>query len=130
MENKTEIKLIKYDFTSIINDKQCAKSLYIQAYKHFSLNKNDETYFADIFDILGNGSHFKLSKKYNKNNIAVLPIHYDNDTKKFNTSNDLIIDNFLTPIVSRLMSIIFNDNFKINLPYPFFLSLGSIPYPI
>ena len=132
MENKTENKLIKYDFTSIINDKQCAKLLYIQAYKHFLLKKNDETYFADIFDILGNGSHFKLSKKYNKNNIVVLPIHYDNDTKKFNTSNDLIIDNFLTPIVSRLMSIIFNDNFKIKFyntfKYKYFIPILEAEY--
>ena len=102
---------IKYYFTNIINDKQCAKSLYVQAFKHFLLKKNDEKYFADI---LGNCEYFKLSKKYNKNNIAVLPIRYDSDTNEFNKSDDLIIDNFLTPIISKLMSIVFDNNFEID----------------
>ena len=109
MEKENE--LIKYYFTSIINNKQHAKSLYVQAFKHFLLKKNDETYFSDI---LGNCEYFKLSKKYNKNNIAMLPIRYDSDTKEFNKSNDLIIDNFLTPIISKLMSIVFDNNFEID----------------
>lgn len=129
MENKTENKLIKYDFTSIINDKQCAKSLYIRAYKHFLLKKNDETYFADI---LSNCNYFKLSKKYNKNNIVVLPIHYDNETKEFNKSNDLIIDKFLTPIVSKLMSVVFDECFKINFyntfKYKYFIPILEAEY--
>ena len=132
MENKTENKLIKYDFTSIINDRKCAKILYECAYKHFLLKKDDNTYFADIFDTLGNGSHFKLSKKYNKNNIAVLPIHYNNDTKEFNKSKVLIIDNFLIPIVSRLMSIISNDNFEIKFyntfKYKYFIPILEAEY--
>ena len=106
-----ENKQIKYYFTSIINDRMCAKILYDRAYKHFLSKKNDETYFANI---LGNCEYFKLSKKYNKNNIAVLPIRYDSDTNEFNKSNDLIIDNFLTPIISKLMSIVFNNNFEID----------------
>ena len=109
MEKENE--LIKYYFTSIIADRQCAKSLYVQAFKHFLLKKNDETYFANI---LGNCENFKLSKKYNKNNIAVLPVHYNSDTKEFNKSYDLIIDNFLTPIISKLMSIVFDNNFEID----------------
>ena len=129
MENKTEKKLIKYDFTSIVDDKQCAKSLYIRAYKHFLLKKNDETYFADI---LSNCKYFKLSKKYNKNNIVVLPIHYNNETKEFNKSNDLIIDKFLTPIVSKLMSIVFDDCFKINFyntfKYKYFIPILEAEY--
>lgn len=129
MENKTENKLIKYDFTSIINDKQCAKSLYIQAYKHFLLKKDDDVYFANI---LGNYKYFKLSKKYNKNNIAVLPIYYDNDTKEFNKSKDLIIYNFLTPIVSKLMSIVFDYNFKIDFyntfKYKYFIPILEAEY--
>lgn len=129
MENKTENKLIKYDFTSIINDKQCAKSLYIRAYKHFLLKKNDETYFADI---LSNCNYFKLSKKYNKNNIVVLPIHYDNETKEFNKSNDLVIDKFLTPIVSKLMSVVFDECFKINFyntfKYKYFIPILEAEY--
>lgn len=106
-----ENKQIKYYFTSIINDRMCAKILYDRAYKHFLSKKNDETYFANI---LGNCEYFKLSKKYNKNNIAVLPIRYDSDTNEFNKSNDLIIDNFLTPIISKLMSIVFDNNFEID----------------
>lgn len=129
MENKTEKKLIKYDFTSIVDDKQCAKSLYIRAYKHFLLKKNDETYFADI---LSNCNYFKLSKKYNKNNIVVLPIHYDNETKEFNKSNDLIIDKFLTPIVSKLMSVVFDECFKINFyntfKYKYFIPILEAEY--
>ena len=109
MEKENE--LIKDSFISIINDRMCAKLLYARAYKHFLSKKNDETYFANI---LGNCEYFKLSKKYNKNNIAVLPIRYDNDTKKFDKSNDLIIDNFLTPIISKLMSIVFDNNFEID----------------
>ena len=109
MEKENE--RIKYYFTSIINDRMCAKILYDRAYKHFLSKKNDETYFSNI---LGNCEYFKLSKKYNKNNIAVLPIRYDSDTKEFNKSNDLIIDNFLTPIISKLMSIVFDNNFEID----------------
>ena len=129
MENKTEKKLIKYDFTSIVDDKQCAKLLYIRAYKHFLLKKNDETYFADI---LSNCKYFKLSKKYNKNNIVVLPIHYNNETKEFNKSNDLIIDKFLTPIVSKLMSVVFDECFKINFyntfKYKYFIPILEAEY--
>lgn len=109
MEKENE--LIKYSFISIINDRMCAKILYDRAYKHFLSKKNDETYFANI---LGNCEYIKLSKKYNKNNVAVLPIRYDNDTKKFDKSNDLIIDDFLTPIISKLMSIVFDNNFEID----------------
>ena len=90
---KMETKQITYDFTSIVDNKQYAKALYLRAYKHFLLKKNDETYFADT---LSNCKYFKLSKKYNKNNIVVLPIHYDNETKEFNKSNDLIFDKLLT----------------------------------
>ena len=126
---KMETKQITYDFTSIVNDKQCAKSLYIRAYKHFLLKKNDETYFADI---LSNCNYFKLSKKYNKNNIVVLPIHYDNETKEFNKSNDLIIDKFLTPIVSKLMSVVFDECFKINFyntfKYKYFIPILEAEY--
>lgn len=126
---KMETKQITYDFTSIVNDKQCAKSLYIRAYKHFLLKKNDETYFADI---LSNCNYFKLSKKYNKNNIVVLPIHYNNETKEFNKSNDLIIDKFLTPIVSKLMSVVFDDCFKINFyntfKYKYFIPILEAEY--
>ena len=126
---KMETKQITYDFTSIINDKQCAKLLYIRAYKHFLLKKNDETYFADI---LSNCNYFKLSKKYNKNNIVVLPIHYDNETKEFNKSNDLIIDKFLTPIVSKLMSVVFDECFKINFyntfKYKYFIPILEAEY--
>ena len=109
MENET--RQITYDFINILNDKTCVKSLYNRSYKHFLLKKDDSIYFANI---LANCNSFKLSKKYNKNNIAVLPIHYDSETKEFNTSDDLIIDNFLTPIISKLMSIVFDNNFKIN----------------
>ena len=109
MEKENE--LIKYSFISIINDRMCAKILYDRAYKHFLSKKNDETYFTNI---LGNCEYVKLSKKYNKNNIVVLPIRYDSDTKEFNKSNDLIIDNFLTPIISKLMSIVFDNNFEID----------------
>lgn len=126
---KMETKQITYDFTSIVDDKQCAKSLYIRAYKHFLLKKNDETYFADI---LSNCNYFKLSKKYNKNNIVVLPIHYDNETKEFNKSNDLIIDKFLTPIVSKLMSVVFDECFKINFyntfKYKYFIPILEAEY--
>ena len=129
MENKTENKLIKYDFTSIVDNKQYAKALYLRAYKHFLLKKNDETYFADT---LNNCKYFKLSKKYNKNNIVVLPIHYDNETKEFNKSNDLIIDKFLTPIVSKLMNIVFDDCFKINFyntfKYKYFIPILEAEY--
>ena len=129
MENKTENKLIKYDFTSIVDNKQYAKALYLRAYKHFLLKKNDETYFADT---LSNCKYFKLSKKYNKNNIVVLPIHYDNETKEFNKSNDLIIDKFLTPIVSKLMNIVFDDCFKINFyntfKYKYFIPILEAEY--
>ena len=126
---KMETKQITYDFTSIVDDKQCAKSLYLRAYKHFLLKKNDETYFADT---LNNCKYFKLSKKYNKNNIVVLPIHYDNETKEFNKSNDLIIDKFLTPIVSKLMNIVFDDCFKINFyntfKYKYFIPILEAEY--
>ena len=126
---KMETKQITYDFTSIVDDKQCAKSLYIRAYKHYLLKKNDETYFADT---LNNCKYFKLSKKYNKNNIVVLPIHYDNETKEFNKSNDLIIDKFLTPIVSKLMNIVFDDCFKINFyntfKYKYFIPILEAEY--
>lgn len=130
MENKTENKLIKYDdFITIIDDRMYAKALYDRAYKHFLLKKDDKTYFAKI---LGNCNSFKLSKKYNKNNISVLPIHYDNDIKEFNKSYDLIIDNFLTPIVSKLMSIVFDDNFKINFyntfKYKYFIPVLEAEY--
>ena len=109
MEKENE--LIKYSFISIINDRMCAKILYDRAYKHFLSKKNDETYFTNI---LGNCEYVKLSKKYNKSNSVVLPIRYDSDTKEFNKSNDLIIDNFLTPIISKLMSIVFDNNFEID----------------
>lgn len=126
---KMETKQITYDFTSIVDNKQCAKALYIRAYKHFLLKKNDETYFADI---LSNCKYFKLSKKYNKNNIVVLPIHYNNETKEFNKSNDLIIDKFLTPIVSKLMSVVFDDCFKINFyntfKYKYFIPILEAEY--
>ena len=129
MENKTENKLIKYDFITIVDDKTYAKSLYDHAYKHFLLKKNDETYFTKT---LGNCKNFKLSKKYNKNNIAVLPIHYDSDTKEFNKSKDLIIDNFLTPIVSKMMSIVFDYNFRINFyntfKYKYFIPILEAEY--
>ena len=55
---KMETKQITYDFTSIVDNKQYAKALYIRAYKHFLLKKNDETYFADA---LSNCKYFKLS---------------------------------------------------------------------
>ena len=129
MENKTENKLIKYDFITIVDDKTYAKSLYDHAYKHFLLKKDDETYFTKT---LGNCKNFKLSKKYNKNNIAVLPIHYDSDTKEFNKSKDLIIDNFLTPIVSKMMSIVFDYNFRINFyntfKYKYFIPILEAEY--
>ena len=127
MEKENE--RIKYYFTSIINDRMCAKILYDRAYKHFLSKKNDETYYSNI---LANCNSFKLSKKYNKNNIAVLPIHYDSETKEFNTSNDLIIDNFLTPIISKLMSIVFDNNFKINFyntfKYKYFIPILEAEY--
>ena len=76
--------------------------------------------------------YFKLSKKYNKNNIVVLPIHYDNETKEFNKSNDLIIDKFLTPIISKLMNIVFDDCFKINFyntfKYKYFIPILEAEY--
>ena len=126
---KMETKQIIYDFTSIVDNKQYAKALYLRAYKHFLLKKNDETYFADT---LSNCKYFKLSKKYNKNNIVVLPIHYDNETKEFNKSNDLIIDKFLTPIVSKLMNIVFDDCFKINFyntfKYKYFIPILEAEY--
>lgn len=129
MENKIENKLIKYDFITIVDDKTYAKSLYDHAYKHFLLKKDDETYFTKT---LGNCKNFKLSKKYNKNNIAVLPIHYDSDTKEFNKSKDLIIDNFLTPIVSKMMSIVFDYNFRINFyntfKYKYFIPILEAEY--
>ena len=127
MEN--EIKLIYYDFISIVNDKMYAKILYDRSYKHFLLKKDDKTYFTKT---LGNCNSFKLSKKYNKNNIAILPIHYDSDTEEFNKSKDLVIDNFLTPIVSKLMSIVFNNNFKINFyntfKYKYFIPVLEAEY--
>ena len=126
---KMETKQITYDFTSIVDNKQYAKALYLRAYKHFLLKKNDETYFADT---LRNCKYFKLSKKYNKNNIVVLPIHYDNETKEFNKSNDLIIDKFLTPIISKLMNIVFDDCFKINFyntfKYKYFIPILEAEY--
>lgn len=126
---KMETKQITYDFTSIVDNKQYAKTLYIRAYKHFLLKNNDETYFADT---LSNCKYFKLSKKYNKNNIVVLPIHYNNETKEFNKSNDLIIDKFLTPIVSKLMSVVFDDRFKINFyntfKYKYFIPILEAEY--
>lgn len=129
MENKTENKLIKYDFITIVDDKTYAKSLYDHAYKHFLLKKDDKTYFTKT---LGNCKNFKLSKKYNKNNIAVLPIQYDSDTKEFNKSKDLIIDNFLTPIVSKMMSIVFDYNFRINFyntfKYKYFIPILEAEY--
>jgi len=107
-----ETRQIIYNFVSIINDKLYAKSLYERANKHFSNKTSDEEYFAGT---LNNCEYFKLSKKYKKNNIAVLPVHYDQDIDEFNNSKDWIIDKFLVPIVSKLMSIVFDDYFSINL---------------
>ena len=125
-----ETKLINYDdFINIINDKKYAKSLYNKSFNHFLLKTDDKKYFTDI---IGNCKKIKLSKKYNKNNIAVLPISYDSNIKKFNESKDLIIDNFLTPIVSKLMSIVFDDNFKINFyntfKYKYFIPILEAEY--
>lgn len=105
-------KLIYYDdFVNIINDRKYAKSLYRKAFNRFLLKIDDEKYFNDT---VGNCKKIKLSKKYNKNNIAVLPISYDINVNKFNESKDLLIDNFLSPIVSKLFNIVFNNCFKID----------------
>lgn len=117
---------ITYDFISIVNDKLYAKSLYEQAYKHFTNKMSDEKYFA------GTLSDSKLSKKYKKNNIVVLPIHYDQDIDEFNKSKDLIINKFLTPIVSKLMSIVFDNYFDINFyntfKYKYFIPILEAEY--
>lgn len=117
---------ITYDFISIVNDKLYAKSLYEQAYKHFTNKMSDEKYFA------GTLSDSKLSKKYKKNNIVVLPVHYDQDIDEFNKSKDLIINKFLTPIVSKLMNIVFDNYFDINFyntfKYKYFIPILEAEY--
>lgn len=117
---------ITYDFISIINDKPYAKSLYEQAYKHFTNKTSDEKYFA------GTLSNYKLSKKYKKNNIVVLPVHYDQDIDEFNKSKDLIINKFLTPIVSKLMDIVFGIDFEMNFyntfKYKYFIPILEAEY--
>jgi hypothetical protein len=127
MEKAT--RMITYDFVNIINDKLYAKSLYEQSYRHFLNKTSDEKYFVDILD---NCKCFKLSKKYKKNNITVLPIHYNHDTDEFNKYKDLILDKFLTPILSKLMSIVFDDNFKIDFynsfKYKYFIPILEAEY--
>lgn len=118
-----ETRQITYDFINIINDKLYAKSLYDQSYRHYSNKITDEKYFVDT---LGTCKHFKLSKTYKKNNIAILPIQYDRDKDEFNNSKDLIIDNFLVPIVSKLMNIVFNSSFETKF-YIIFKSKYFIP---
>jgi len=124
-----EIRYITYDFVNIMKDRPYAKSLYERAYRHFLLKKADVDYFAST---LGKCKYFKLSKKYKKNDIAVLPISYDRDNDEFNTSKDLIIDKFLMPIVSKLMSIVFDKNFEINFyntfKYKYFIPILEAEY--
>ncbi len=127
MEKST--REITYDFISIINDKSYSKSLYDQSYSHFINKISDEKYFADI---LSDRKYFKLSKKYKKNNIVILPIHYDHNINEFNKSKNLIINKFLTPIVSKLMSIVFDYYFEINFyntfKYKYFIPILEAEY--
>lgn len=124
-----ETRYITYDFVNIIKDRPYAKSLYERAYRHFLLKKADVDYFAST---LGNCKYFKLSKKYKKNDIVVLPISYDRDNDEFNTSKDLIIDKLLMPIVSKLMNIVFDKNFEINFynifKYKYFIPILEAEY--
>ena len=106
-----EIKQITYNFLDIINDKQCAKSLYEQAYGHYSSKIADETYFESLSH---DCNHLKLSKKYKKNNIAVFPIQYDRENDEFDKYKNFVINEFLTPIVSKMMNIIFSYGFSAN----------------
>ena len=127
MEKST--REITYDFISIINDKSYSKLLYDQSYSHFINKISDEKYFTDI---LSDRKYFKLSKKYKKNNIVILPIHYDHNIDEFNKSKNLIINKFLTPIVSKLMSIVFDYYFEINFyntfKYKYFIPILEAEY--
>ena len=107
-----EIKQITYNFSDIINDTQCVKSLYEQAYGHYSNKITDETYFESLSH---DCKQFKLSKKYKKNNIAVFPIRYDRENDEFDKYKNFVINEFLTPIVSKMMNIIFSYGFSANL---------------
>ena len=106
-----EIKQITYNFLDIINDKQCAKSLYEQAYGHYSNKITDEKYFESLSN---DCKHLKLSKKHNKNNIAVFPIQCDCGNDEFDKYKNFVINEFLTPIVSKMMNIVFSYGFSAN----------------
>ena len=106
-----EIKQITYNFLDIINDKQSAKSLYEQAYGHYSNKITDETYFESLSN---DCKHLKLSEKYKKNNIAVFPIRCDHENDEFDKYKNFVINEFLTPIVSKMMNIVFSYGFSAN----------------
>ena len=86
-----EIKQITYNFLDIINDNQCAKSLYERAYGHYSSKITDETYFESLSN---DCNHLKLSKKYKKNNIAVFPIRCDHENDEFDKYKNFVINEF------------------------------------
>lgn len=104
-----EIKQITYNFLDIINDNQCAKSLYERAYEHYSNKIIDEKYFESLSN---DCKHLKLSKKYKKNNIAVFPIRCDHENDEFDKYKNFVINEFLTPIVSKMMNIVFSYGFS------------------
>ena len=74
-----EIKQITYNFLDIINDNQCAKSLYERAYKHYSSKITDETYFESLSN---DCNHLKLSKKYNKNGYFTITVKITQQNKE------------------------------------------------